>query len=151
MRPPANKQGNVIAQRQLAFLHAYGSGVKQDFSESARWCADLHLLGHLWAKPLGHLWATGFRSSLRRPSFLSRRAQSPLGQNRRSIRTTSNHAASENVPPPPTICIQSYFANRASLHRTYDLVGGGKRHAPRSEIDRSVGVSMVLLAVRLCR
>jgi hypothetical protein len=30
----AAEQRNVIAQRQLTILHAHGSGVKQDFSES---------------------------------------------------------------------------------------------------------------------
>ncbi len=61
------------------------------------------------------------------PLFCSRRAHSPLGQNRRSIGTTSSTRSHRELPPLPTICIQPYFAVGAGLRGRQDLVGGGKR------------------------
>ena len=51
----------------------------------------------------------------------------PLGQNRRAVGTTSSTRGHRELPPLPTICIQSYFAMGAALRGSRDLVGGGKR------------------------
>ena len=62
-----------------------------------------------------------------RPSFLKSSGPPPLGQNRRSIGTTSSTRSHRELPLLPTICIQPSFAIEAGLRGSHDLVGGGKR------------------------
>ena len=80
-------------------------------------------LGNAAGSPLGNAFSAD-RCGAR---FFEVIGRPGLGQNRRSIGTTSSTTRPSRTSPVATICIQWYFAIGARLHRSHDLVGGVKR------------------------